>query len=629
MKTQKNHSRRPQSIRFIGCLGILLCLGCAGAQTQTVDPTSKLRLANALEQSGDTEHALQLFRELYARDPFNQVYSESLERCLVQAKRYDEAVTLLQERIKRSPRDIALFAELGSVYYRAGHEQESSAAWEQASAIDPENPVTYNIIAGAMVDLRLLDKAVDVYHKGRIAMNDRDAFILELAQLHTATMNYAGAAEELVHWLTLNPGQTSLIQNRLGVFTAKDEGRQAAIAGITRAIGGSIDKQLYDLLSWLYTEAHEFDRAFDAAMKLDDLQGRNGAGILAFAERAVRERAYSVGIRAYKAALDLPLNDQRRCAALFGLALAMETVLPDSLGVENSGDDRHTAMSEVPSVSAVLNAFRSVVSSCPKTDLAGRSYLHIGGIMMDRENNLDGAKEAFEHARTANPKRTSFEYEPMLRLGVLAELRADTAEARRWFTLVEAAPDAAPDQGDEAAFRLAELGFYEGRFEEALHLLEALSLNVKADYANDAIALKAFLQENIGSQDALAAFARADFMGRQRHNSEAIALFHDVAERFPQTLLVDDAMMKMAGLQAHAGQFQDAVRTYTTVIEKFAANNVLLDRAQFELARVYDVGLHSTSDAIAAYEKLLATYPSSLFADDARRRIRALRGEAQ
>ena len=99
--------------------------------------------------------------------------------------------------------------------------------------------------------------------------------------------------------------------------------------------------------------------------------------------------------------------------------------------------------------------------------------------------------------------------------------------------------------------------------------------------------------------------------------------------RFPQTLLIDDALMKVAALQAGAGLFQDAITTYRTLLEKFKESSISLDRAQFQMAEVYEVGMKNIPAAIGAYQQLLAAYPNSLLAEQARKRIRALRGEAQ
>jgi tetratricopeptide (TPR) repeat protein len=85
--------------------------------------------------------------------------------------------------------------------------------------------------------------------------------------------------------------------------------------------------------------------------------------------------------------------------------------------------------------------------------------------------------------------------------------------------------------------------------------------------------------------------------------------------------------MKVGFLQAKTGQYANAIATYETLLTKFSKSSIALDRAQFSIGDVYQYGLKDNAKAIAAYEKLLADYPQSLLADQARQRIRALRGD--
>jgi outer membrane protein assembly factor BamD (BamD/ComL family) len=55
--------------------------------------------------------------------------------------------------------------------------------------------------------------------------------------------------------------------------------------------------------------------------------------------------------------------------------------------------------------------------------------------------------------------------------------------------------------------------------------------------------------------------------------------------------------------------------------------SVLRDRAQMRIAEVYERLLKDNVKAVEAYERLLEQFPTSLFVEEARKRIRALRGE--
>ena len=63
------------------------------------------------------------------------------------------------------------------------------------------------------------------------------------------------------------------------------------------------------------------------------------------------------------------------------------------------------------------------------------------------------------------------------------------------------------------------------------------------------------------------------------------------------------------------------------VVEKYS-DGVLADDALYQRAALYDKKLNDSSKAMELYGDLLTKYPGSLFVVDARKRFRALRGDA-
>ena len=614
--------------RFLLFLIPIACFSTAGF-SQPTDPGARYRLAVALEQANDFEHALRLYEELVAADSTNPVYSDAVQRLLVQLKKYDDAVAFMNGRLRRTPGDPSLLVNLGTVYYRSGNEREAYTTWQKVIDANPSNPNAYRLVAGAELENRLLDRAVSTYERGREAAKDPLMFTLEIAQLQVATMNFAGATGEYLRWFEHNPSQINYIENRLSAFTAKPDGRQGAIRVVLDALHQSESAGLYEILGWLYIEGKEWDKAYDAYGSIDRLAGANGAGLSAFADRALREHEYAIAVKAYKAAMGEKLTVQRRPNVMFGYASALkELVLPSDstlAGVDRSGG----RIPETVTSDAAVKAFDDLIAQYPTSQLAALSRFSIGVIRMDRDQDLNAARTAFEQSRDDPSGPPTLKFAAAIRLGELATWKGDTAMARRMYLWVSARPEAEPDQSDEATFRLAELDYFGGTFASAQATLATLSLNLKADYANDALSLKAFLQENLATPDALKAFARADLVARQHRNAEAIAMFQDVIQRYPASALVDDALMRIAGLQTATRLFTEAVATYQTLLDKYKESSIDLDRAQFLMGNVYQNGLHNTNAAIAAYEQLLASFPKSMMADEARRRIRELRGEAE
>jgi tetratricopeptide (TPR) repeat protein len=599
-------------------------------QSQVPGVETTFRLAQGLEQSGEYEEAARLYRELYLRDQASIVYFDALQRVLTHLKRYEEVIGLMNNRLSRNPGDVTLRAQLGSVYYRAGMEQKALEEWDSSLALNPRDVNRYRIIAGVMVENRLLDRAVEVYRRGRKECADPLLFSFEISQLLTVSLDYYGSTMEMVRWLKANPGQLSMVEARISLFTGKPDARAAAVEAVRAGLREGEDIRLYELLGWLYLEGKDYTLGFEVYRKIDRLTQARGVTILGFADRAYREQAYSVAAEAYQEAIHTPLPPSKMPAARYGYALTLAelgTVL-DTLTQPLGALQRKESESNVRFRDALM-AFRRIIEDYPASEWSARSHYRIGTIQFEHFFDLDHARASFERVEEEAGGLRAIHYDVALKIGQIYVAEGDTGHAAQQYRGVADAKDATPDQSDEATFRLAELDFFAGRIAEAQRYLASLVVNLRADYANDALQLQAFLQDNGSTAPAaLAQYGRAEFLTRQKKNTEAIALLEDLVVRMPQALLADDALLRMALLQEDAGLYTEAVGTYTTLLTKFREHSIFLDRAQFNMGEIYDFGLHDRGAAIAAYEKLLMEYPQSIWVAPARKRIRFLRGDA-
>jgi cellulose synthase operon protein C len=595
---------------------------------QTPGTDSRFRLAQALEQAGEFERAAEVYSQVLRTDSLSVPAIDGLQRMWMQLKKYPEVVQLIRRRLARQPSDPGLRATLGSVLYRNGDEQAAEAEWDAAIAVAPAQEITYRIVASVLGENRLLDRAAAVYRKGRLALNNRSLFALELAQVLSAGMDYPNAAREYVAWLRTNPTQLAFLQGRMGSWMAKEAARTSVLAAVKEEVDAREDLPVMQLYGWLAMESKDFDRALSIYRRVDALSSSKGGAICQFADQALRDGAYAIAARAYREAIEVPLPPQRIPAAEFGEARALE-----ELGVASDtlpGPGRSWRPTEAQSFYSVpIERYRTLVSRYPGSDIAANALFRIGLIRFRRLDDLTGALESFRQVVTALPGGSTLRFDAALLAGQIQVARGDTAAAWKEFLLVAARPDAAPDQTDEALYRLAELDFFAGRFEQAQARLDGLSANLKADFANDALALGAVLSENVKNDpEALREYAHGLFLARQRKNTEAIAVFNALIAARPRADIADDALLEVAQLQAAAGLSMQAVTSYERLLSEFRTNSIVLDRAQFQLAETYRADLHDSQKAIAAYERLLADFPSSIYADQARKRVRQLRGDS-
>jgi cellulose synthase operon protein C len=595
---------------------------------QTPDAAGKFRLAQALEQAGEYDKASAIYRELSTREPGNFIYFDALQRTLVQLKRYDEAIALVSGRLAQQPGDVMLHTALAGIYQGAGQEANALAEWERALAIAPQNPNQYRIVAASLIEHRLLERAAEIYRRGRTACNDPFLFTMELAQLLSVMMDYEGATGELVAWLRKNPSQVAYVQGRLASFSTKPDGRRAATAVVERELRRQDDVRLEELLAWLHLEGKEFARALELYRDLDRRTNAQGMALLGFANRAAAEGALEVAVEAYGAAIAAPLPPPKLPAARYGEANALSEIAAgrDSAQTPLGNPSR---FSTVPPerFAPALAAYRRITTDFPRSEFAAKAFYRIGVIQMERLFDLDAALASFQRAGEQAGIVRVILHDVELKEGMIFEAKGDTTRAAERFTRVARAPDATPDQADEAQFRLAEIACFGARFDDAVALTDSIALNLKADYANDALELASFLQENApNATAALAQFGAAEFLARQRKNTEAIARFRQAALAAPGTPLARRAMMRVAALEEEMGNPLAAVATYQELLA--SADSTGRDRIRLSLAEAYEFGLREKPQAVEQYNTLLAESPSSIYAGIARRRIRQLRGDA-
>jgi outer membrane protein assembly factor BamD (BamD/ComL family) len=84
--------------------------------------------------------------------------------------------------------------------------------------------------------------------------------------------------------------------------------------------------------------------------------------------------------------------------------------------------------------------------------------------------------------------------------------------------------------------------------------------------------------------------------------------------------------MKIGELHLKLKQAHEAIEAFRYIADSIQLS-IFKDKAQFRIAEISENVLHNKTDALSAYEKLLERFPNSLYAEQARKRIRLLRGD--
>jgi tetratricopeptide (TPR) repeat protein len=605
---------------------ILLIVGCSAFTAAQQDPM-RLKLAQSFEQAGDWERAAALYEALYQSDPSNYVYFDGLRRSYMNLKRYEKAIQLIERRLEVSPSDQMLKASLAGVYYQSGYETAADSIWFLVLKSDPKNANLYRLVAAQMIELRLYDKAIATYIRAREAVGNQRLFAEELASLYGALQQYEAATQEYVKILLTSPQQLSFIQSRIASFTIRKEATQAALRVVQEEVRRSPENtSLRSLLAWLMMERQDFQGAYQEYRIIDRATKQNGAEIFNFGQRAFQEQAYAVAAKAFKEVVDQFQNQPRRPHAKFWYVRSLEEISATTDSLVPATERQTIPASEArPSYGGTIALYEQLAAEYPTSDIASQALMRIGIIKRQRFGDLDGAREAFEEVRKLNVNSVTV-LEATFHIGEILVSKNELDSAKKELkSILLRSPEAFRDR---AQFAIAEIDYFRGALDSALTRLELLAGNAGTDLANDALQLQYFILENRSTAPAaLADFARAELLMRQHRHSEALTHFQVLIKKYPSALLVDDAVLKIAEIQTILGRPLEALASYQTVVNDMPTS-IVRDRAQMKIAELYETKLKDKQKAIETYEQLLAKFPTSLYAEEARKRIRQLRGDA-
>ncbi|MCX8011191.1 MAG: hypothetical protein N3A61_08565, partial [Ignavibacteria bacterium] len=350
---------------------------------QEYDELNKLRLAQSYEAIGNFEKALELYKELYFKKPNDFNYYDGYLRGLLQLKRYDESIALIKSRIKIIPNDISLYAQLAVIYDRKEKPDSVSYFINTAISIDPKNLMTYKIISNVLMENRLFENAIDVLEAGKGKVENSSSLSIDLANLYSLLMNYRKASEELLNLVILDGNNYSFAQTKLSTFITKPDAIETAINVFESYKKKAENINVLRLLSWLYLQAKQYEKAFNLTVEIDEKVKSNGFEILSFADRAYREKAIEVAVEAYNYLLkNYPNQKDIRAFSIIGLARSNEEVFILTQKKKQESWKRFTSHLAIEDKSAddVINYYNIIIRDFNNPTLTCESLYKISKI---------------------------------------------------------------------------------------------------------------------------------------------------------------------------------------------------------------------------------------------------------
>ena len=181
----------------------------------------------------------------------------------------------------------------------------------------------------------------------------------------------------------------------------------------------------------------------------------------------------------------------------------------------------------------------------------------------------------------------------------------------------------------EASLKMAKASYYKGDFEWAQKQFTVLKSSTSQLIANDSMELFLLISDNTvedSTQVALKKFSKADFLGYQNKNAEALQLFETILAQHKGEKIEDVTLLRIGKLYEKQNNFPQAINYYQQIIDKHA-EGIYIDEALFFSAEIYRKQLPDIAKAKTYYEKIIFGHEDSIYFVEARNNYRKLRGD--
>ncbi|WP_346882369.1 tetratricopeptide repeat protein [uncultured Algibacter sp.] len=568
-------------------------------------------LAKEYFKNSEFEKALLEYKKLLSKSPSNINYINQIISTHQQLEQYDEAETFLTTLMQRINYPV-FFVELGYNHQLKNNKELADTNYQKAIASIDERPTHVYSVARSFQNHSLLDEAAISYKKAMLLKPDLN-FNIQLAQIYGEQGNVEKMFHSYINYLEINPAVVNDVKRAINDFITEDsdnENNTFFRKLLLKKIQQEPNLLWNQLLSWLFIQQKDFKKAFAQEKAIFN---RNPESLLRIEELAT-----------------MAVNEGKTELAKAIFTYIIETA-QDSKTILNAHKNllkleiKDTKKSDYGNIKTKYLELLETYGNQTQTLDLRISYAHFLAFYMDEtknaitflENTLELPLNRLEKAKVK------------LELGDILVLKEQFNKALIYYSQIQQSLKNSTIS-QEARYKVAKTSYYKGDFKWAESQLKILKASTSQLIANDALDLKLLISDNKyedSLQTALKLYAKADLLAFQNKNDQAITLLSNILGAHKTEPIIPQALYKQAQLFELKSQFSKAQINYEAIIANYK-EGILIDDAYFNLAKIYEKELGQPEKAKTLYEQIIFNHADSIYFVEARKRFRALRGDA-
>ena len=372
-----------------------------------------------------------------------------------------------------------------------------------------------------------------------------------------------------------------------------------------------------ELLEWVYIQEKDYKKALRQSKALDLRLEENGTRVFNIGMIASNDKQYDAAISAYQY-----IVDTKGINSSYYLEARQELLSNKKKKVVNN-----PAYSQEDLVD-LQNEYLSYLGEIGKNKQSAYIVAELANLEAYYMRDLPSAIERLNEMIEFPGVNRYVKANGKISLADFYLIQGEIWEATLLYSQVD--KDFKEDfLGEKARYRNALLSYYNGDFQWAQKQFDVLKASTSKLISNDAIDKSVFIVDNLGldtTDVAISMYAEAELLTLQNKFDKAFDKLDALATTFPDHSLVDDIYYQKAKLYRKQKNYEQAVKMYNTVIENHT-EEIRCDNSIFELAEMYELEMGEVDKAQELYEKLFLDFSNSVFAIEARKKYRLLRGD--
>lgn len=603
----KIHSSK-NMLRITFCLFIFSFLAKANAQD--------LNLANQYFGNGEYEKAAELYRQLAEKDERNEFYLMRQLDCLNYLEQYDDAEKIIKKRLRKDPSNVNLYVAYGKMFERQA--QPDRAGEQYRNAIEKMAPDfnAVNRLASNFVNASKYDFAIQTYEKGAAMLGDATRFAFNLGELYRRQGDFEKMIAQYLISLEADAGRLATVQNNFARFLPNSE-FEILQTQLYSKIQEKESPEMVELLAWSFVQQKDFKSALRQFKALDKRLGENGQRVFRLAGDAAAAKDYETAIDAYNYILT---EHGKNNTFYFDSKREAMNCRQKKITEGFNYTQEELAILEAEYIKFLEENGRGKQTAGIILQLAELEAYYI--------NDLPKAIALLDELQQSPGLDRNTKARAKINLADLYLMSGERWESTLLYSQVD--KDFKEELlGQEARFKNARLSYFTGDFQWAQAQFDVLKASTSKLIANDALDLSVFIMDNLNldtTSDAITLYSGAELAVFQNKFDEAFRKLDTLRRDFPEHSLADDILYLEAQIFEKKRDWEQAIQRYQTVVEKFK-EDIRADNSLFAMAKIYEERLRNLEKAKELYEKVFLDYSGSVFAVEARKRFRILRGD--